>query len=117
VSLTFKELHEQNAARCQEIWHELDAWSLCDWATALAGEVGEACNVIKKLRRSELPGPQQINPDVAILREQLKDEVADILSYLDLLSTAAGFRLEDALIRKWNVVSERVGSSRRLGAS
>jgi NTP pyrophosphatase (non-canonical NTP hydrolase) len=95
----------------------LGVWSLTDWATALAGEVGEACNVIKKLRRRELPGPQQINADEATLKTALRDEVADALSYLDLLAAAAGFTLESALVKKFNEVSDRVGSSRKLPAT
>ena len=70
--LTFRAFRETNVARCVETWHELGVWSLTDWATALAGEVGEACNVIKKLRRSELPGPKHINPDPEKLRADLQ---------------------------------------------
>ena len=114
MSLTFAMLREQNVARCEETRHELGVWTLTDWATALAGEVGEACNVIKKMRRSELPGPQHINGDPFVLYAQLQDEIGDVLTYLDLLSAAAGFSLESAVARKFNKVSERIGSARTL---
>ena len=46
--LTFAELRDANVTRCNESFHPVDAWSGTDWACALAGEVGEACNVVKK---------------------------------------------------------------------
>lgn len=40
-----------NVRRCEKSFFPLQDWSATDWACALAGEVGEACNLIKKARR------------------------------------------------------------------
>lgn len=74
-------------------------WSANDWATALAGEVGEACNLLKKRRRGE---------DVPT--GKIADELADVLTYLDLLAWNLDIDLADATVRKFNEVSRRVGS-------
>lgn len=70
-------------------WHPagLNAWSMSDWFTALAGEVGEAGNVIKKMNRVR-DGMQQRGVDNDTLKEKLKMEIGDIYIYLDLLGTS-----------------------------
>lgn len=88
--------------------HPLSAWSLSDWMTATAGELGEAANVLKKLNRVRdgIPGntetPQQ-------LRQQLSDEIADTLIYLDLLAQAAGIDLSTAVRAKFDRTSVKIG--------
>lgn len=83
-------------------------WLLSQWSNALAGEVGEAANLIKKIERGDL--------DLDEAREALADELCDIVTYLDLLAHRAGIDLAAATRSKWNRVSERVGSPIRLGA-
>lgn len=96
-------------------WHPigLHSWSLSDWFTALAGEVGEAGNVIKKLNRLRdgIQGNKE-TPDQ--LRRQLSDELADVYLYLDLLAQAAHVDLPAAIVRKFNATSERLGFPERL---
>jgi NTP pyrophosphatase (non-canonical NTP hydrolase) len=96
-TVTLREFSRANAARCQDVFHSVDAWSQTDWATALAGEVGEYCNLVKKRRRGE-----------AIPDQLIADELGDILAYLDLNATAAGLDLSRAAVSKFNAVSERV---------
>lgn len=98
--LTFEALRGANVRRCEEAFHPLDDWSETDWATALAGEVGEACNLLKKRRRGE-----------DIPTQEVADELADVMLYLDLLAARMGIDLEDAVKRKFNAVSERRGST------
>jgi NTP pyrophosphatase (non-canonical NTP hydrolase) len=81
-------------------------WSPADWMTALTGEVGEAANIIKKVRRGDFP----LND----AREILGDELADIMIYLDLLAFQCGIDLEEAVIRKFNKVSDKQGIKIRL---
>lgn len=110
--LSFEILREQNIKRCEDVFHPVDSWSPTDWATAMAGECGEACNEIKKMRRldgadSEIDTPQ--------LREHLKKnvskELADLVIYADLLADRLGIDLGQAVVDKFNEVSEKRGSS------
>lgn len=57
-------------------------------ACALAGEVGEACNNIKKNYRGSIPR--------AFLTDLLRSELADVLIYLVMLAEAAGVDLTEA---------------------
>jgi hypothetical protein len=39
--MQFKDLRENNVKRSETSFYAVDSWSPTDWATALAGEVGE----------------------------------------------------------------------------
>jgi len=54
MSLNLEHLRFINAARAAR-WHKggIESWSITDWSNAMAGEMGEACNAVKKLRRIE----------------------------------------------------------------
>lgn len=114
--LSFDELRRENVARCEESYHPLDEWSPTDWATALAGEVGEACNFIKKIRR--LQSDPCVLPEESdamfVLLENVEEELADVVIYADLLAARLHIDLGLAVKRKFNVVSGRIGSPRRL---
>ncbi len=77
----------------------------------LAGEVGEACNVIKKLERERL-GIRGSRASV----EELADELADVVICADLIAMHYGIDLLEAVIRKFNATSEKVGLKTRLAA-
>lgn len=102
--LSFEDLSRANLERCEDAFHPLDAWSPTDWACAMAGEVGEACNLVKKLRRG----------DEGIDVEAIGRELADVVIYADLLAQRLGLDLGAEVIAKFNAVSDRVGSSVRL---
>jgi NTP pyrophosphatase (non-canonical NTP hydrolase) len=99
MMLTFEELREQNVDRCAAVFHPLAHWSPTDWGCALAGEVGELCNLLKKERRGE-------GLDVIAAA----DELADVVIYADLLAARLGINLSGAVVRKFNEVSRRRGS-------
>jgi NTP pyrophosphatase (non-canonical NTP hydrolase) len=121
--LTFDELREANVRRHTTRWHPqpgrwrrlvdhlmrrlgyapVKDWSPLEWSAAVAGEVGEACNLIKKLRRGEAIPPR----DIAY-------ELADAVIYIDLLAECLGIDLGGAIREKFNIVSERVGSNVQL---
>jgi NTP pyrophosphatase (non-canonical NTP hydrolase) len=112
LSLAFVSFqNHQRAVR----WHPqgLSSWSLSDWSVALAGEVGELCNVVKKLNRVR-DGLQQKAVDPSQLKEMLADEIGDVYAYLDLVAQAAGLSLEQCLKNKFNKISEREGFPERL---
>lgn len=103
-----------NLQRCLR-WHPdgIKSWSLSDWAVALAGEAGELCNVIKKMNRVRdgLVGNKAGEAD---FRTQLKNEIADVYLYLDLICAREGIDLAEAVRDKFNEVSERIGAPERL---
>lgn len=112
MPLDFVALRKANVRRCEEVFHPLHAWSLTDGATAAAGERGEACHVIKKMRRAEgshNDPAQNIQADTG--HRALAAEIADTVIYLDLLAARAGIDLEHAIVEKFNLVSSKNGSS------
>jgi NTP pyrophosphatase (non-canonical NTP hydrolase) len=119
-ALTFAAFSVVNGARCNR-WHAggLAEWSVTDWSNAVAGELGEACNAIKKLRRIET-GAQNINDPGRQLTERdqaiaaIGAEIADTFIYLDLLAQRLGLSLEAEVVKKFNATSERYGFPERL---
>lgn len=114
--LTFQEFSKTNRARCESpegFNHALHSWSLSDWITATAGELGEAANIAKKLNRVRdgIPGNAE-TPEQ--LRAALADEIADTFIYLDLLAQSQGIDLAKAVADKFNRTSEKVGSVVRI---
>lgn len=102
-------------------WHRggLDEWSITDWATALAGEVGELCNAVKKYRRVEdqlsqhdgdTPAPK--NFDEAL--RQIKKEIGDSYAYLDLIAQRFGLDLWECARDTFNQISVREGMPERI---
>ena len=79
-------------------------WTMSQWGCALAGEVGEACNIIKKIDRGDF-----VN-DLVHGRQLLAGELSDVLAYLCLTADAYGIDLDDAYKEKFNEVSKRIDS-------
>ncbi|MCO5077310.1 MULTISPECIES: MazG-like family protein [unclassified Chelatococcus] len=77
----------------------------------LAGETGEACNVIKKLER-ERHG--WVGSRATLL--DLADELADVVICADLAAMTAGIDLSGAVVRKFNATSEKNGLATRMPA-
>lgn len=113
--LRFADLRRANVER-QEHWGGSENWTLADWSNAVAGEVGEACNVVKKIRRPQL-GTVGNDADAPKYYAQLESEIGDVLIYLDLLAKAAGFTLDTCVSRAFNEKSEKLGMPVRLSAS
>jgi NTP pyrophosphatase (non-canonical NTP hydrolase) len=82
-------------------------WPLDAWANAVQGELGEAGNIIKKIRRGDFTLEEA--------RKDLAREFADVVTYLDILAFRAGIDLGDATREKFNEISVRVGSDVFLG--
>lgn len=107
---------EKNEERCIEAFHPVGEWSPTDWMTAVAGEVGEAANLIKKARRSNYALLDHVlnNAGGRTQREWIGEELADAVTYIDLLCTSLGIDLSAVLAKKFNEVSEREGSTVHL---
>lgn len=107
LGLTFNELKTKSIERNHETYNDaLLHASLSYFGNALAGEVGETCNLIKKIERAKLIGKFT---DVVPASEVGK-ELADVVIYADLLATKLGLSLGECVKQKFNEVSERFGS-------
>lgn len=109
--LTFNDFAVINRRRCEAktgFNHKLSDWSLSDWCTATLGELGEAANIVKKLNRVRdgIPGNKETPEE---LSAALRDEIADVFIYLDLLAQSQGFVLEDAVREKFAKTSAKIG--------
>ena len=110
--LSFRTLEEANMRRLPEFKngrgekaHSKDDgsdWCLAQWCNAVCGELGEAANLIKKIERGDFTLDEK--------RDALGAEFADVVIYLSILSNRAGIDLSTAVTRKFNEVSDRVGS-------
>jgi NTP pyrophosphatase (non-canonical NTP hydrolase) len=104
----FHTLRRANLTRQAE-WDPNDSISLSYRGNELAGEVGEACNVIKKLERARL-GIRGSRATAG----QLAEELADAVICVDLIAAAEGIDLGDAVCRKFNATSEKYGLKTRI---
>ncbi len=121
--LSFDELARTNKERCEAAFHRVDEWKPWEWSNAMAGEVGEACNLTKKMNRI-WPANQFIQnwnkPEdqrIEELAERVAEEVADTVIYADLLLTSMGRSLGEEVQRKFNSKSDEIGSQIKLRAS
>lgn len=103
TEMTFDRLRAANSQR-QELWCPLQIPDLSFRGCELAGETGEACNVIKKLERERL-GWAGSRDTV----EHLAEELADVIITADLAAQQAGIDLGEAVRRKFNATSEKHG--------
>ncbi|NTG85888.1 nucleotide pyrophosphohydrolase [Agrobacterium rhizogenes] len=107
----FTNLRAANIARQKE-WDGDNQIDLAYRGNELAGEVGEACNVIKKLERERrgIAGSRDT-------KEHLAEELADVIICVDLIAMAAGIDMDAAVRAKFNATSEKVGLRTRLVAA
>lgn len=112
AELRFSDLRHANEAR-QEFWGGADNWTLADWSNAAAGEVGEACNVVKKIRRVEL-GTTGNKETLDAYWPKLCAEIGDAVIYLDILAKKAGATLEQCVAGAFNGKSEELNMPVRL---
>lgn len=101
--MNFEDLRQANIER-QRIWCPTNVPDLSFRGVELAGETGEACNVIKKLER-ERQGWKGSRDTV----EHLAQELADVVIVADLIATQAGISLGEAVASKFNATSRAHG--------
>jgi NTP pyrophosphatase (non-canonical NTP hydrolase) len=138
-SLTFDVLRQANIARLplfknrkgEPAHSEPDGsdWALSAWANATMGELGEVSEalghyvmlslVMKSLGKAgdQIKKIERRDVELDEKRAALADELADVMTYLDILAFRAGIDLGEATIRKWNEISERVNCSLRIKTS
>jgi NTP pyrophosphatase (non-canonical NTP hydrolase) len=104
----YNTLAEANEARQLE-WTNSDKLDLSYYGNAAAGEMGEACNVIKKLERERL-GLDGSRATVA----DLATELADVEIYVSLIAIKAKIDMNHAVFNKFNETSKKLGFRTRL---
>jgi NTP pyrophosphatase (non-canonical NTP hydrolase) len=108
--LSFNTLRSANNVRQKE-WDPSDAIDLAYRGNELAGEVGEACNVIKKIARERLGirGSRATKSDLA-------SELADAIICIDLIAMMENIDLGLAVAIKFNGTSAKYELSTFIGA-
>ena len=101
-------LRDANVARQAE-WDPDNRITLEYRGNEMAGEVGEACNVIKKLARERMG----IRGSRAT-RTELSEELADVVICADLIAMHIGIDLGDAVKEKFNKTSAKIGLRTRI---
>ena len=109
--LTFADFGHANRERCESpagFDRHLDTTSIDAWGLAICGEAGEIADTLYAIGH---------NPKKGLTLADVLDEVADVVSYCDLMAQRLGSTLEACLIAKWNRVSEKRGYPERLAAT
>ena len=117
--LTFNALRGANTARLPQFRNKHGAlahskadgsdWSPAQWLQAVVGELGEYANLRKKFERGDV--------DAATFKNEAAKELADVVTYLDILAMRLGIDLGQSVMDKFNEISARVGSLVRLGGA
>lgn len=103
-----QKLRDANYVRQQE-WDPTDAITIEYRGNELSGEVGELCNLIKKLARERLG----LRGSRAT-KEQLAEELADVIICTDLIAMQLGISLEIVVKNKFNATSEKYELQTRI---
>lgn len=98
---TLTQLKKANKLRDEQIFKHFNLWQPVDWSNAIAGETGELCNMIKKMKRLNIAS------DYIVTKKDVADEAADIVIYLDILCQNMGIDLSEAIVDKFNSTSIR----------
>lgn len=98
-SLTLNALRNANIERNME-WDDSGKLPLMFWGLELGGEAGEALNKIKKLERERLG----VRGSRAT-KEELAEELGDVVICASLTAIAADIDLEQATVKKFNKTS------------
>lgn len=109
--LTFNDLEGASLERLKtaEKYRKSRDWSRAEWLQAVVGEVGELANVMKKVDRGDMTLEEA--------RPMLEAEIADVVCYLPLLAQSLGIAsLGAAVMKKFNAVSDRIGSGVKVDA-
>lgn len=114
-SITFDDVRLANKVRTAR-WFPggIFGWNEVDWACAMAGEAGEVCNEVKKLRRLDHQIAGDDERSHADIVRAIGRELADTVLYLDLLAQRLDLNLGEEVAKKFNEVSVKRGFPERL---
>lgn len=114
--LSIKKITAKSISRANR-WHVngIDSWSELEWAGAMAGEAGEACNAAKKVKRIT---DEIANRAGSVAKVELQDlnaysqqtckESADAILYAILLIVRCGGDPEKVLAEVFNKKIRRI---------
>lgn len=123
-----QQLAEANELRsphfnCGDLWD----WTPAERGNELAGEVGELCNILKKMLRLQKRFGLKVERDGCVtggteaarnsffrLRELATEELGDGVICLSLIARQLGIDLEAATRQKFNATSDKIGSGVKL---
>lgn len=122
MDLNLADLRKANVERCEEVFHPLTQWSPTDYGCAMAGEAGEACNKLKKLKRLADSVIQKmvwwadksLTDEIVAMTSSIGEELADTVIYCDLIAARLNIDLAKAIIDKFNADSEKHNSTKFL---
>jgi NTP pyrophosphatase (non-canonical NTP hydrolase) len=103
LKMIYHTLRSANVARNAE-WPGANRIDGSFRGNELAGETGEACNIIKKLERERLDIPGS-----RVSLDRLAEELADVMICVDLVGMHYGIDLRSAIARKFNATSAERG--------
>lgn len=103
--MTFEKFQALNARRELEAqkYEKCRSWGIAQWTLALAGEVGELANFVKKIERGDYSDKDPY------VRKQIAKELADIITYADLIYTKLEMQTEVELMDKFEEINQRIG--------
>jgi NTP pyrophosphatase (non-canonical NTP hydrolase) len=114
-----KKFTELNKNRAVEGFKTYENVSYSYWGNALAGEVGELCNMIKKIDRVKAGG---IDGGSSYTAETLTDamimeEIGGIFIYLNLICSILGLNMEEAIVNTFNSKSKEYNFKQYIGSN
>lgn len=98
-TIQFSDLRKANIKR-DKFWDPENRMTVAYRGLEMAGEAGEACNVIKKIER-ELLGLKGTRASII----NLADELADVVICVDLIAMEYDIDLWKAVVNKFNETS------------
>lgn len=118
MHLDLERFSRLNRERAVEGFKTYQNVPLTYWTTALAGEVGELCNMIKKLERVAHGGIDGGSSYTAasLTDKDLAEEFGGIFIYLDILASLKGINLPEAIVETFNGKSDKYKFTQKYNA-
>ncbi len=113
MRLTFENFRHYNEKRSKEgFGHDAAVMYSAEWlALRLCGEAGELAQAVAKYEEAM----QKKDFEEAINHfTNIREELGDVLPYLDRLATHYGFKIEECTATKFNQVSDRINCSVKI---
>lgn len=113
---SFRQYQDEITNRSEEHLHPINDWDAMEYACRLAAETGEVCGDLARIRSLQ-DGPDRpynADKDPEVLRENVGREIGDVVAFCALLCSRLELDFEEVVVKKFNEVSDRVGSHRKL---